>query len=213
VAVRDERAAARATSKPELMANATVDAHLVERFVSREERLCGGFLSVVRDTVGLPDGSLATREYVQHLGAVAVVPILDDGRVVMVRQWRHPLGRILLEWPAGKLDDGEPVLDCAIRELREETGYSAREWARVGVFNNAAAYSSEGIEIWFARGLVGGLQDLDEGEFVEVALCTEAEAFALAVQGGLTDMKTTLGLLCLQSWRAGAWPLNWQPAP
>jgi ADP-ribose pyrophosphatase len=189
------------------------DQHLIEHFVSREPRLSGGFLTVVRDTVRLPDGQHATREYIQHPGAVAIVPILDDGRVVMVRQFRHPVGRILLEWPAGKLDKHESVLACAVRELREETGYSAREWARVGVFHNACAYSDEGIEIWFARGLVAGRQDLDAGEFVETVECTAAEVLARVLSGEITDMKTALGALWLNGSRSEGWSLNWRPAP
>lgn len=188
------------------------DPHLVERFVSSEPRLSGGYLTVVRDTVALPDGTQATREYIRHPGAVAVVPILDDGRIVMVRQYRHAVGRILLELPAGKLDPGEPVLGCAVRELREETGYSARQWARAGGFHNAAAYSTETMEIWFARGLVPGTQRLDPGEFLEVLAVEAAELDQLAAAGGLPDMKTMIGLQWLQRWRAGGWPLRWVDA-
>jgi len=188
------------------------DAHLVERFVSSELRLSGGYLTVVRDTVALPDGTQATREYIRHPGAVAVVPILDDGRIVMVRQYRHAVGRILLELPAGKLDPGEPVLGCAVRELREETGYSARQWARAGGFHNAAAYSTETMEIWFARGLVPGTQRLDPGEFLEVLAVEATELDQLAAAGDLPDMKTMIGLQWLQRWRAGGWPLRWVDA-
>lgn len=188
------------------------DPHLVERFLDREVRLSGGFLTVVRDRVGLPDGGEATREFILHPGAVAVVPILDDGRLVMIRQYRHPVGRVLLEWPAGKIDPGEPVLACAVRELREETGYAAREWARAGVFHNACAYSDEGIEIWFARGLTRGATQLDAGEFIEVIELDEADVAQRVQRGEVTDMKTALGLLWLQRWRTGAWPLAWQAA-
>ena len=188
------------------------DAHLVERFVSSEPRLSGGYLTVVRDTVALPDGSQATREYIRHPGAVAVIPILDDGRIVMVRQFRHAVGRILLELPAGKIDPGEPVLACAVRELREETGYTARQWARAGGFHNAAAYSTETMEIWFARGLQAGQQRLDPGEFLEVLALDAAQLDALAGSGGLPDMKTMIGLQWLQRWREGQWPLAWVDA-
>lgn len=189
-----------------------VDAHLIERRVGSETRLTGGYLTVLKDTVSLPDGSHATREFVVHPGAVAVVPVLDDERIVMVRQFRYPVGRVLVEFPAGKIDPGEPVLDCAMRELAEETGYRASEWARAGVFHNAAAYSTEGIEVWFARGLTAGSQRLDAGEFLEVCLMGEAELDALAATGELTDMKTMIGLQWLQKWRAGRWPLDWHPA-
>jgi ADP-ribose pyrophosphatase len=188
------------------------DAHLIERFVSSEPRLSGGYLTVVRDTVALPDGSQATREYIRHPGAVAVIPVLDDGRIVMVRQYRHAVGQILLELPAGKIDPGEPVLACAVRELREETGYTAREWARAGGFHNAAAYSTETMEIWFARGLQAGPQRLDPGEFLEVLTVDMAELDQLAGSGGLPDMKTMIGLQWLERWRSGGWPVQWVDA-
>ena len=188
------------------------DGHLVEHRVESSIQLDGGFLTVCLDTVELPNGHHTTRQYVRHPGAVAVVPLLDDGRVVMVRQYRYPIGRVLVELPAGKLDAGESVQRCAARELVEETGYTAREWARAGVFHNAAAYSTEAMEIWFARGLQAGAQQLDAGEFVEVCLMTEDQIDALARDGGLPDMKTMIGLQWLQQWRAGRWPLRWQPA-
>lgn len=189
------------------------DAHLLEHFVSSEPRLSGGYLTVVRDTVALPDGSQATREYVRHQGAVAVVPLLDDGRIVMVRQYRHAVGQVLVEFPAGKLDPGESVLECAIRELREETGYEAAQWARAGVFHNAAAYSTERMEIWFARELRPGAQRLDPGEFLEVQPWSLEALDQLAAQGGLSDMKTMIGLQWLQKWRSGQWPLEWTRHP
>jgi len=189
------------------------DAHLIEHPLGSETRLEGGWLHVLRDRVRLPDGREATREYVRHPGAVAVVPLLDDGRLVLVRQYRHPVQAVLLELPAGKLDPNESTLACAARELREETGYVAREWARAGGFHNAAAYSSETIEIWFARGLAPGPQQLDDGEFVDPVAVTEAELDALCAAGGVPDMKTMIGLQWLQRWRAGRWPLDWIAAP
>ena len=188
------------------------DSHLLERAIESSVQLDGGFLTVCLDTVELPNGDRTTRQYIRHPGAVAVVPLLDDGRIVMVRQYRHPIGRVLIEFPAGKLDAGESVLGCAARELLEETGYTASEWARAGVFHNAAAYSTEAMEIWFARGLRAGPQQLDHGEFVEVCLMTETEIDALARAGALPDMKTMIGLQWLQQWRGGRWPLAWGPA-
>jgi ADP-ribose pyrophosphatase len=189
------------------------DEHLIEHRLDSETRLEGGFLTVRLDTVRLPDGSQATREYIQHPGAVAVVPLLEDGRLVLVRQYRYPVQAILLELPAGKRDPDESALACAARELREETGYVAREWARAGGFNNAAAYSSEVIEIWFARGLLAGPAQLDPGEFVESVIVTPGEFDALCAAGQVPDMKSMIGLQWLQRWRAGAWPLEWVPAP
>ena len=157
----------------------------------------------------MPDGAHATREYVVHPGAVAVVPMLDDGRLVMERQYRYPVGRVMLEFPAGKLDAGEPPLQCAQRELAEETGYRARQWAVAGVLHNAVAYSTEVIHILFARELTAGARALDDGELIDLALMTEAELDAAAARGDLTDAKTLIALLWLQKWRSGAWPLQW----
>jgi ADP-ribose pyrophosphatase len=189
------------------------DQHLIEQRLQSEQLLHGRFLDVRRDTVRLADGHTVTREYIVHPGAVVVVPLLPDGRLVMERQYRYPLGRVLLEFPAGKIDPGEAPFVTAVRELIEETGYRAAEWARAGVLHNAAAYSTEGIEIWFARGLTLGERALDHGELIELVSMSEAELDALAARGELTDAKTLIGLLWLQKWRAGLWPLNWQPAP
>lgn len=194
------------------MSDDTADRHLVERALGSEALLEGGFLHVRRDTVELPDGAQATREYIRHPGAVAVIPLLDDGRLLLERQWRHPVGRVLLELPAGKLDAGEGALACAVRELREETGYTAREWAFAARVHSACAYSTEAIELWFARGLQPGPQRLDEGEFIETVACTVDELDALAARGELTDAKTLIGLLWFQRWHAGRWPLRWEQA-
>jgi ADP-ribose pyrophosphatase len=185
------------------------DPHLREQGLGGVVLSKGNFLELRRDDVRLPDGSQATREYVVHPGAVAIVPILDDGRLVLERQFRYPVGKVLLEFPAGKIDPGEDTLACARRELLEETGYHARHWARAGVVHNAAAYSTEGIEIWFARGLSIGTQRLDVGEFLELCLLSEAELEQHAASGELTDVKTLIGLLWLQKWRAGLWSLDW----
>lgn len=189
------------------------DRHLREIPVAAEQVWLGRFLDVRRDTVALPDGHHVTREYIVHPGAVMVVPIVDDGRLVMERQFRHPMGRVMLEFPAGKIDAGEPPFTCAVRELAEETGYRAREWARAGVLHNAIAYSTEGIEIWFARGLEHGAPRLDAEEFLETVLHSEAEIDAMCADGRITDAKTLIGLLWLQKWRTGLWPLTWQAPP
>ena len=144
------------------------DAHLREATLRSEQVYRGSFLDVRRDAVRLPDGATAAREYIVHPGAVMVVPLLDDGRLVIERQWRYPLARAMLEFPAGKLEVGEAAMACAVRELAEETGYVAAEWARAGILHNAIAYSNEGIEVWFARGLMLGERRLDAGEFLDV---------------------------------------------
>lgn len=184
--------------------------HLIETKVSSEVVYRGHFLEVRKDQVALPDGSRAGREYIVHPGAVVILPILDDGRLVLERQYRYPLQQVLLEFPAGKLDPGESGQAAAIRELAEETGYRAREWARAGILHNAAAYSDEFIEIWFARGLMQGERHLDHGELIDLCLMSEEELDALAAAGALTDAKTLIGLQWLQKWRSGRWALDWQ---
>ncbi|MDN3921628.1 NUDIX domain-containing protein [Roseateles violae] len=186
------------------------DRHLREERIDGAAVYEGHFLKVRRDTVRLPDGKEAKREYIVHPGAVMVIPLLDDGRLLLERQYRYPMGRVMLEFPAGKLDAGESPLVCGQRELLEETGYRAREWAYAGVLHNAIAYSDEGIHIFFARGLAAGERALDEGEFLELVTHTPAELDALASAGALTDAKTLIGLLWLSRWQRGEWVLNWQ---
>jgi ADP-ribose pyrophosphatase len=187
--------------------------HLRETTIESEQIWKGRLLDLRRDRVSLPDGTSGHREYIVHPGAVMIVAMLDDDRLIVERQWRHPIGKALLEFPAGKLEAGEPVIACAVRELFEETGYRAAEWARAGLTHNAIAYATEGIEIWFARGLTAGERQLDAGEFLDVLEATAEELEAAAQTGELTDAKTLIGLFWLRNWRAGRWPLQWQPAP
>lgn len=189
------------------------DADLIEHTTGSTELLKGHFLHAFRDTVRLPDGGTATREYVVHPGAVMIVPLLDDGRLVLERQYRYPVRQVMIEFPAGKLDPGEAVLACARRELFEETGYTAREWARAGVLHPVISYSTEFIEIWFARGLTAGERRLDEGEFLEVFTATPAELLAWCRDGQVTDAKTLTAALWLQNVQSGAWALDWQADP
>jgi ADP-ribose pyrophosphatase len=191
---------------------ADADEHLKEAPLGSEWILRGNFLQVKRDRVALPNGREATREYIRHPGAAVIVPLFDDGRVLLERQYRYPLGRVVLEFPAGKLDPDETPLRCAMRELFEETGYRAREWAYAGVLHNAIAYSDERIEIFFARGLIAGERQLDDEEFLDLLPVTEDELDRMAFDGRVTDAKTLIGLQWLQRWRAGAWPLDWMAA-
>ena len=188
------------------------DAQLIETCISSDVILTGNFLKARRDLVRLPDGTEATREYVIHPGAVMVIAQLDDGRLVMERQYRYPVQRVMIEFPAGKLDAGESSLACAQRELLEETGYTARQWARAGVLHPVIGYSNEFIDVWFARELTLGERRLDVGEFLDVFTATAAELLAWSFDGQLTDAKTLTGLLWLQNVAAGHWSLDWQDA-
>ena len=189
------------------------DRHLIETRLSSETLLQGHFLHAVRDQVRLPNGHSASREYIIHPGAVMVIPVFDDGRVLMERQYRHPMGRVMIEFPAGKLDPGEAVLDCARRELLEETGTRAREWARAGVLHPVISYSTEFIEVWFARGLSQGERQLDDEEFLDLMTATPRQVLQWCMDGTITDAKTLTGALWLQNVNEGRWPLDWQADP
>jgi ADP-ribose pyrophosphatase len=186
------------------------DRDLEEVSLHSEQVFDGHFLRVWRDTVRLPDGAQAQREYIRHSGAVMVVPLLDDGRVLMERQWRTPMRRVMVEFPAGKLDSGESWQACAQRELREETGYRAREWAYIGTINNAISYSDEVIHLAFARGLEAGAQQLDTHEFLELIEVDGDELMDWVRSGRVTDVKTVIGSFWLDKLRRGDWPLHWQ---
>ena len=174
------------------------DAHLVETGLASEVVFSGRLLEVRRDRVRLPDGGEATREFVVHPGAVLVVPVLDDGRLVLERQFRYPVRRVMLEFPAGKIDAGETPLATAQRELVEEAGYSAQKWKKLGTIHPEIGYSTEFIDVYEATGLAHVGQKLDEGEFLDVVAMSEDELLATYDCGGLTDGKTIAALF---AWR------------
>lgn len=187
------------------------DKHLVELKQDSQELFKGKLLHAFRDTVTMPDGGTATREYIVHPGAVVIVPLLDDGRVLLERQFRYPVQQVMIEFPAGKIDAGEDRLTCAKRELLEETGYTAREWAHAGQLHPVISYSTEFIDIWFARGLAdSGQRQLDHGEFLDVFQATPQELLEWCRDGRVTDAKTLSCALWLQNVLAGSWKLDWR---
>jgi ADP-ribose pyrophosphatase len=197
--------------------NNQVDAHLIEIKLKSQALFSGHFLHAYRDTVALPDGSQATREYVTHPGAVMIIAMLEEPgqplRLVMERQYRYPVQQVMIEFPAGKLDPHESTLQCAQRELFEETGYRAQQWAKAGVLHPVISYSTEFIEVWFAKDLTLGERSLDDGEFLEVFLQTPESLQQDCLNGKVTDAKTLTGMFWLQNILLGHHSLEWQRAP
>ncbi len=172
------------------------NSHLRETLTGSEEIFDGIVLHVKRDTVRLPNGHSAIRELIRHIGAVCVIPVLDNGDVIMERQYRYPIDRVILEIPAGKLDAaGEDRLSAAQRELREETGYTAEEWINIGDFHAAPAYSDEYITMYMARGLRRGDRHLDEDEFLDVHTVPLKELVEEVMAGRISDAKTQVCIL------------------
>jgi ADP-ribose pyrophosphatase len=182
-----------------------LDPHLTETLIESSRAYAGDFLKVQRDSVRLPDGATTTREYILHPGAVVILPVFDDGSVLMERQFRYPLNRVFIEFPAGKIDPGEDPLTCAKRELQEETGYTARDWHFVCTIHNAIAYSDEHLDIYLARGLTAGHSALDDGEFLDVFTASLAELLTWVRDGKITDVKTVIGSFWLEKIAKGEW--------
>ena len=165
----------------------------------------GGFIEVLKDNVLLPDGSTSTREYITHPGAVAMLAMLDNGNLVMERQYRYPLHCEFIELPAGKIDDGEDILVTAQRELLEETGYVASEWIHLTTAWPCIGYSDERMEYFLARGLKHVGSKLDDGEFLEVFELALGDAIEWIRLGKITDSKTIVGLFWLDKVLNGGW--------
>jgi ADP-ribose pyrophosphatase len=159
----------------------------------------GRLLTVLEDEVRLPDGKQARREYVRHSGAAAMIPLLDDRTVILVRQYRYPMGRHFYEIPAGKIDPGEAHEATARRELREECGYEAAAWKHLTTIHPCIGYSDERIELYLARDLTHVGHSPDEEEFLEVIPLALSEALAWIRDGKITDPKTVVGLLWIST--------------
>jgi ADP-ribose pyrophosphatase len=163
----------------------------------------GGFIRVHKDSVLLPDGAVSSREYITHPGAVAVLAMLDNGNLVMERQYRYAPQREFIELPAGKVDHGEDILICAKRELLEETGYVAKEWIHLTTAWPCIGYADERMEYFLARGLVHQGSKLDDGEFLEVFELSLSEAIEWIRLGKINESKTIVGLFWLEKYLNG----------
>lgn len=161
-----------------------------------QEIFDGAIVHLFKDTVTLPNGHPASREVIRHIGAVAVVPLTDDGKVIVEKQFRYPLDQVITEIPAGKLDSfTEDRLAAAQRELQEETGYTAKEWTLLGDFHPTAAYCDEKITLYLARGLQLGERNLDEDEFLNVEAVPLEDLVEDVMAGRITDGKTQVAIL------------------
>ncbi len=186
-------------------------AHLAEQRVDGELLLDGRLLKIYRDEAVASDGTRCFREYTLHPGAAAMVPIFEDGSVLLERQWRYPLNRSFLEFPAGKLDPGETPLQTAARELAEETGYSAREWAVLGPMHPVISYSTEVIHLFLARQLTEGVAQREGGECLDLVRMPLDAFFASISAGLVTDAKTLACAYWLTRMQSGHYVPAWFP--
>jgi ADP-ribose pyrophosphatase len=166
--------------------------------LKRAEIYRGKIVTLQVDTIQLPSGKTSVREVVHHPGGVVAVPVMDDGRLLLIRQFRYPLQRYILEFPAGKLDGPQSPLDTIKRELEEETGYRAEIVTHECSFFTSPGISDELIHLFVARGLTPVPQRLEEGEHITVETYTPDECWQMLLNGGIVDGKTLLGILWLR---------------
>lgn len=181
------------------------DEGLIETRIDGETAYPGSFFSIQKDSVRLPDGAVAYREFMRHPGAATIIPLFDDGTVLVERQFRYPMNQIFIELPAGKIDQGEHSFETAKRELEEETGYVADEWYFVTTIHNAIGYSDEHIDIYLAKGLRQGKVRLDEEEFIQSFRIPVTELLDWVKNGQVTDVKTIIGAFWLEKIVSGQW--------
>lgn len=168
---------------------------LIEKKIDSKKVYQGSFLQIFEDAVRLPNGREASREYVKHPGATAVVAIANDGRIAMVRQYRYPVGKVTFEIPAGKLDAGEEPLVCAKRELKEETGYVAERWTKLTSLLTTPGFTDEVIHLYKADKMHFDQACPDEDEFIHTDLYTPEELRQMIADETIVDAKTIVALL------------------
>ena len=173
---------------------------LKETRLNSEVMYEGDFIQVRKDSVLLPDGAVSSREYITHPGAVAILAMLNNGNLVMERQYRYAPQQEFIELPAGKIDQGEEILMCAQRELLEETGYVANEWIHLATAWPCIGYADERMEYFLARGLAHQGSSLDDGEFLEVMELSLPVAIEWVRLGKISDSKTIVGLFWLEKY-------------
>ena len=176
------------------------DPALDEELISSRPAFEGKLLHVHVDTVKLPNGRITTREMADHQGAVAVVPVLPDGSVIFVKQFRYPMGTVMYEIPAGKIDPGEEPDHCVVRELSEETGYEADQWEYLAPIATTPGFTNEVIHLYAAYGLHSHEQHTDPDEFIAVEAVPRDRLLGMIEDGSLFDAKTlaALGILSMK---------------
>lgn len=181
------------------------DTDLTETCISSSIIAQGGMLTARRDQVRLPNGASSQREYVLHPGAVVIIALLENGNLVLERQFRYPLHQVFIELPAGKIDQGEDPLLTGQRELLEETGYSASEWVYLALQHPCIGYSNEVIHIYLARGLTAGEHQRDEDEHLQLFDASLDDCLSMVQRGEITDGKTIVALLWAEKYLQGTW--------
>ena len=168
---------------------------LKESTISSKQVYEGSFLDVRKDIVNLPDGNTSTREWINHPGAACIIPVLSDGRLALIKQYRYPVKSIMIELPAGKLDPGEDPEECAVRELEEEIGYSAGKLTFVSKIHPAIGFANEEMWIFLAENLIKSQKNTDRDEFVELIPTSIKDSVKMVWNGTITDVKTIIGIL------------------
>ncbi len=174
------------------------DKNLIEKKISSTSVFDGCLLHVFKDDIELPNGNKAVREWIKHPGASAVIPLLPNGQIILVRQYRYPVAQVTLEVPAGKLDkEGEDPLECAKRELSEETGYTAEKIWKLTTIATTVGFSNEFIHLYAATDLKSGRQHTDDDEFINVVKMPLSDAVKLVEDGKIIDCKSIISILML----------------